>query len=353
MDTPGAIPAEDLEYICAREYLPWEELKGKTVLITGATGLVGYTLTSALLYADRARALGMTVLALVRDLERARRRFEDQLRTYGAPGFLIGDVERLPVVDGPVDYIIHGAGPTASKTFVRQPVETLRTAALGTLNMLALAREKRAGGFVYLSSMEVYGQPQQDRKVRETEPCRLVPQTVRGSYPIGKLQAESMCCAYAAEYGVPAKVVRLAQVFGPGAHPDDTRIFAACARCIREGRDIVLRTRGEAAHSYLYTADAATALLTVLLRGAPGEIYNAADERTYCSIADMVRQIAEENGVGVRYEPGDSAALGYPDAVRLELDASRLRDLGWTPGEQRKWTDVLDAAGRKRARDGR
>lgn len=327
------IPESDFESICAAEFVPWEKLRSKTVLITGGTGLIGSTLIGALLYASEKRQLGITVLALVRDENRARQRFVD-LPVSGTPlRFVVGTIEKPPVIDGSVDFIIHTAAQTASEAFVRQPVETISTAVLGMRHILELAREKKSEGVLFTSSMEVYGHPPRGQKVTETDGYALSPLDVRNSYPISKLQCESMCCAYAAEYGVPAVILRLAQTFGPGVHPDDRRIFAEFGRCVREKRDIVLHTPGETERSYLYTADAATAILTAMLKGRPGQAYNAADERTYCSIADMARNVAAANGIGLRFELENETAHGYPESVYMNLDASRLRWLGWQIGE--------------------
>lgn len=320
----------DLETICAAEYIPWDKLRNKRVFVTGATGLIGYTLVHALLYANRERDLGLTVSALVRDQEQATRRFL-QVQCDPHLEWVTGSVEELPVIDGCVDYIVHGAGQTASKAFVEQPVETICTALKGTWNLLQLAKEKRASGFAYLSSMEVYGHPEKGHKVTEDEAGALSPLDIRNSYPISKQQCEGMCCAYASEYGVPAVIVRLAQTLGPDVNYNDRRVFAEFGRCIREKRDIVLKTKGESERCYLYTADAATAILTILLKGRPGTAYNAADESTYCSIAEMARRAAAMGGVQVRVDLQDEKENGYPAPLYMDLDATRLRALGWAP----------------------
>lgn len=326
------VPEEELRDICAAEFIPWEKLRGATLLVSGATGLIGNVLVRALLCANRERKLGLSLLALVRDEARARERFADLLTADCPLRLVLGCVEELPEIEGPVDYILHGASQTASRAFVERPVETIRTSVLGTMNLLELARRKRSSGMAYLSSMEVYGHPERGHKVKEGDACALSPLELRDSYPIAKLQSESLCRAYAAEYGVPAAIVRLAQTFGPGARADDGRIFAELGRCIREGRDIVLRTRGETERSYLYVTDAVTALLTALLRGEPGCAYNAADEDSYRSIADMARELAEANGIRLRFDLADESRTGYPKPVYMDLDTTLLKGLGWHVG---------------------
>ncbi len=337
----------DMEWISKASFIPWESLKGCRILVTGATGLVGYTLVSALLYANSARRLGMTILALVRDKSRAVERFSSVIHRLSdtqprgeAPQtdcdrlplkFIEGSMEKFPIIDEPVDYIVHGASQTASRAFIRQPVETIRTAVMGTAKVLELAKEKRVMGMVYLSSMEMYGHPVRGHKVTEDEAGVLSPLEIRNSYPISKLQCESLCNAYAAEYGVPVKTVRLTQTFGPGVNYGDQRVFAEFARCVLEKRDIVLKTKGETERCYLYTADAASAILTVLLKGESGQAYNAADERTYCSIAEMAELVAKMGGVQVKFDLESNGKTGFPDVIYMDLDTKHLIDLGWYP----------------------
>ena len=320
---------EDMEAISSADFIPWERFVNKTLFITGGTGLIGSTLISALLYASQKKKLNIKIIALVRDLPKAKEKFAEQLHETRGLSFVQGSVETLPRIDAPIDYIIHGASQTASKAFVEQPVETIQTAIYGTNNVLRLAQKKQVQSFVYLSSMEVYGHPERGHKVTEDEIGALSPLDVRNSYPLSKILCESLCCAYAKEYHVPATILRLTQTFGPGVQENDKRIFAEFGRCIKEKRDIVLKTKGETERSYLYTADAVTAILCVLLKGTPGRAYNAANEETYCSIAQMAKMIAEENGIQVCFDLQDESLCVYPKPLYMDLDTRRLKALEW------------------------
>ncbi len=328
MGQKNSIFYEDMDHVYKADFIPWEELKKQTVFITGATGLIGFALTKALIYCNEKMGLEITIKALVRDKARAEEKFKKEMRN-GILQFVEGTVEQLPEINGTVDYIIHGASQTASREFIDHGVETIRTSVFGTMNLLELAKEKRAKGIVYLSSMEVYGYPKKGHKVKEEEAGALSPLDLRNSYPISKQLCEAACCAYAAEYGVPAKIIRLTQTIGPGVNDNDNRIFAYFMRCVVEKKDIVLKTKGETERCYLYTADAVTAILLVLLRGEAGQAYNAADEDTYCSIAKMAEKVAADGGVKVRYEIEEEADNGFPQTLYMDLDTSLLRGLGW------------------------
>lgn len=298
------------------------ELNGNRVLVTGASGLIGRAAVSLLVKS------GAHVLACVRDEERARRVFA--ALPQESVEYLVCDVRDLPIADLSVDYAIHGANRTASRQFVEQPVEVIAEAVEGTRRTLEFARANGIRGYVYLSTMEVYGAPASEKKIAETAVCAPDAMRPRSSYPESKRLCECLCAAYASEYGVPAKSVRLTQTFGPGVDYHDGRVFAEFARCAIEGRDIVLKTKGETKRSYLYTEDAATAVLTVLLRGKAGEAYNAANERTYCSVYEMARLVADKFGNGVvRIEETDAESLGYAPVLKMNLSAAKLRGLGW------------------------
>ena len=182
---------------CARSGFDFSLLKDSTILITGATGLVGGALTRALLAANRLRGLNARVLAPVRDVLRAR----DALAgVYGRDDLSVFpmDVTRLMHIDEPVDYIVHGAGVTTSRLFVTHPVETIETALMGARCALQLAAEKQVRGMVYLSSMEAFGVTDPALpSVTETQIGYIDPQSLRSSYSESKRMAECLCAAYA------------------------------------------------------------------------------------------------------------------------------------------------------------
>lgn len=330
MDTSKKAIKSNMDCVINAEFIDWDELKNTTILITGATGLIGTAMIKALLRVNEVRGLEIRILALVRDKKRACERFKD-INHKESLVLVEGCVESLPVITDNIDYIIHAASQTASKEIVTHAVETIETTVLGTNNLLKLAKDKRVRGFVYLSSMEVYGHPEKGHKVSEDEIGAMSPLNLRNSYPISKIMSESMCCAYAGEYSIPAMICRLTQTIGDDYNYNDNRAFAYFYRCIKEHKNIVLKTKGETERSYLHTNDAVTAILCILLRGTPGCAYNAADEDTYCSISDMAERLAGRAGLKVEYNIEDEASNGFPQTLYMDLNTASLKALGWKP----------------------
>lgn len=299
-------------------------LSNAVILVTGAAGLIGQNLALFI----HSIAPSCRVIAVVHSMEKAKAVFPEE------PWITLmeADVNKPLHVEEHIDYIIHGAGITSSRRFVEAPADTIMTAVNGTCNALELARQKNVKSFVLLSTMEVYGAPSTDDKITEDTVCNLDPMNIRSSYPESKRLCETMCSAYCAQYSVPAKVIRLAQTIGPGIDYHDGRVFAEFARCVLEKRDIVLHTKGETKRCYLSTEDAASAILTVLLKGENGQAYNAANESTYCSIYEMAELVAREcagGEIGVEVQLEDVGRFGYAPVLRMNLNTEKLRGLGW------------------------
>lgn len=290
----------------------------KTVLVTGATGLIGKLCVKSLLNSG----YNTPVIALVRDGEKAKNLFGESKRL----SFLIQDINQRISTARKVDYIIHAASTTSSKDFVEKPVETLYTALNGTRNVLEFAKNKRIEGMVYLSSLEVYG-VNDFEDITENSYGYIDILNPRSSYSESKKMVETMCISYGSEYGVPVRIARLAQTFGAGVSKSDNRVFAQFAKAVINKENIVLHTKGETKRNYCYTTDAVRAIFTILAKGENNNAYNVANEKTYCSIADMAHLLENEN-TKVVYQI-DDVNRGYNPTVKIKLNANKLNSLGW------------------------
>lgn len=328
MEQFGKIYAEDLKNILSDTAIAWRELEGKTVAVSGATGLLGRTLVDTLIAYGKTVADPPQVVVLVRNREMAAEMFGTDCQ------IVFWDASAVPTAEGGVDYIFHCASQTDSRGFVEQPVQTIATACRGTEQLLRLAKEK-GSRFVYLSSMEVYGAPQTDEPLDESYVGSVDPLKVRSCYPESKRLCENLCICYGAQYDVPVCIARLCQTFGPGIKPEDRRLGAQIARCVQEKKNVILHTDGSSKNNYLYVSDAVRALLLLALRGQPGQAYNIANDQIYCSIYEMAATVMAaltdgEAGVQIQI-PENAAALGYAPIKQINLDVQKLRALGWTP----------------------
>jgi dTDP-glucose 4,6-dehydratase len=241
---------------------------------------------------------------------------------------------REPAVEGPVDYIIHGASITASKTFVEKPVETIETAYLGTRAMLNFAKTKEVKSFVYLSSMEVFGiTDTRLREVKESDYGYIDILNPRSSYSESKRMCECLCACYAKEYDVPVKIARLVQVVGTGVDYNDSRVGAQFARSVIENKDIVLKTEGKTLRPCIYTRDAVAGVVTVLLKGAKGLAYSIANKNTAVTIREIAEMVVEkiaQNKIKVVFDTGHVPVEYAPNLnLILNVNTALIQSLGW------------------------
>lgn len=300
-----------------------------TYIVTGSTGLIGAALVKAI------AANGDAVVAAARNTEKARRLFGGldgvEIVEWDVTKPFDKSILSLPSLKSPSSCrLVHAAAETTSRNMVERPVETMAVTLDGTRNALELARRLNVRGMVYLSSMEVYGSPQDDSLIDESSTGPLDHLAPRSSYPLSKRTAEGICAAYAREYKVPVRIARLAQVIGEEAAEGDNRVITQFARAVAHGEDIVLHTDGSSARCYCTLPDAVSAILFLLENGIPGEAYNVADENTYCSIRELAESLCSAHPSSrVVVKPAEG--MGYAPISKLRLSTAKLEALGWRP----------------------
>lgn len=312
----NSIFEEDIKNII--NYFDMSVFDGKTILVTGATGLIGKLCVKSLLNSG----YNTQVIALVRDEEKAKNIFGESKRLT----YLVQDINQRINTTRRVDYIIHAASTTSSKDFVEKPVETIYTAINGSRNVLEFAKNKRLEGMVYLSSLEIYGVNEKEN-IKERDYGYIDILNPRSSYSESKKMVETMCISYGTEYGVPVKIARLAQTFGAGVSISDNRVFAQFAKAIINKENIILHTKGETKRNYCYTTDAVRGIFTILTKGENNNAYNVANENSYCSISEMAH-LLENEYTKVEYKI-DEVNRGYNPTVKIALNTEKLNALGW------------------------
>lgn len=324
----------DLDRILAAD-LPWERFAGKTVLVAGAAGFIAACLVETLLRANETRAWApVRVLALVRREEAFRERFAGHLeRPDLVP--VLQDVCAPLALEGPVDFIVHAASPATPRAFGRDPLGTFDANVAGTRNLLELAADRGAQGFLFLSSGEVYGLGN-DTVIPTHENAfgYLDPAQVRACYGEGKRAGETLCACYAARRAVPATMARIFHTYGPGMPLGDGRVFTDFVADVLAGRDLVMRSDGSASRAFCYLADTAEGLFTVLLKGVPGKAYNVGNDHAELSVLELGRLLAGlDPALGLKVQREGRGADAYlPSPIQRGCpDVSRLRELGWAP----------------------
>lgn len=306
--------------------LPWEQLQGSNILVTGATGLLGSCLIDVLMH----RVDGdYHVYAAGRNEARAKKLFQ-KYQTEARFHFLKYNVMCPLQSDLSFQYIIHAASNASPSFFADNPVEVMKANVVGIINLLEYGREHELRRLMYVSTGEVYGEG--DGRVFTEEYSGYVdPMKSRSCYPSSKRAAETLCAAYVAEYGMDIVVARPSHTYGPHFTENDNRVYAQFIRNVLNGEDIVMKSDGAQYRSWCYVVDCVKGLLHVLLKGKTGEAYNVADTSSNISIKQLAEMIAEIGGSKVILDlPSDAERKGYNPVNKSVFSTKKLESLGWT-----------------------
>lgn len=321
---------QDLHYIRRNLTHELDRLAGKRLLITGGAGFLGYYLVQTVVHFNRAEGRRQPIRLTV---------WDSFIR--GVPAWLSaleGDphvriehrdlIQPLPDPMPAFDWIIHAAGIASPPYYRKHPLKTIDANVNGLRNLLdyAVARADRGEpvqGFLFYSSSEIYGDPPSEWIPTPEHFRGLVSCTgPRACYDESKRFGETLCVVFAQQHGVPTRMARPFNNYGPGLKITDKRVIPDFAREILAGRDIVMHSDGRPTRTFCYAADAITGYYKALVNGERGEPYNIGIESPEISMAELASKLVAIGGELFGYR-GRLVRQPSPEADYLVDNPSR------------------------------
>ena len=292
-----------------------ERFSGRHILITGAVGFLGFNFLHFFSYLNtkRNRAAPARVVAVDNYLRGQPRWAIELSKTTPHIELRRLDITQpWPEVDSAFDLIIHAAS-VASPTFYRKyPLETLDANVIGLRHMLDLAHKRGCKSFLYFSSSEIYGDPPaHEIPTKESYRGNVACIGPRACYDESKRLGETLCYIYADQYGVPVKIVRPFNNYGPGLRLADGRVLSDLSRDVLADRNIVLYSDGRPTRTFCYASDALTGYLLALLSPYDGEAFNIGTDSPEISMRDLAALVMRVAGTQRKVEQRASDEVDY------------------------------------------
>ncbi len=340
--------ATDLDHILMHTRDLWEELRDQRIFITGGTGFFGCWLLESFVWANDKLHLNAEALVLTRNYEAFLKKAPN-LATNPAIKFHIGDVRDFEFPEGPFRFVIHAATEASAKLNEENPLLMWDTILEGTRHTLEFARHAETKKFLLTSSGAVYGkQPPDMTHIPEEYTGAPDLTDPNSAYGEGKRAAEMLCTMYAKMYGIQTKIARCFAFVGPYLPLDNHHAIGNFIRDGLQGGPIQVKGDGTPSRSYLYTADLAIWLWTILFYGLPGRPYNVGSEvdlsisalaknvaQTFSAVPEVrIAKKAISAKLPERYVPSTSRA-------KLELGLSQQIKLNEAIGRTACWNEQL------------
>ncbi|AMD17763.1 hypothetical protein TL18_06870 [Methanobrevibacter sp. YE315] len=322
---------EDLNQII-EENNGLRKLYNQTVMITGASGLIGSYFLNTLIKLNEEYGANIKIIPLIRNLNRLNKEIVN--KEYINP--IVQDILKPIKYDGDVDYIIHAASPASPPLMREKPVETNLANTVGTANALTFAKEHKTKKFLFISSREVYGQNISNQKYFKEDDIGLINQLIpRNSYAESKKAAENMCLGFNEEYGLDTKIVRLGQTFGPGMNINGGMVHTEFLKMLLNNEDIVLLSDGSSLRTYTYISDAISAMFKIILE-SKDIVYNAVNNKNEISIKELAETLItlcpEKKSKLVFDIEEEKEGYDYKTFKFCLITSEKIRDeLGWNP----------------------
>lgn len=307
-----------------------KDLNGKSLLMIGASGMVGSFLVDTIMFANDYLGIDIKVYAMGRN----RKKLEERFEKYQSNDFfeiVEGNVTEPLDPSIKADYIIHGASNTHPRAYATDPIGTIMTNLAGTEQVLKHAVATNATRTLFLSTVEIYGENRGDVDKFKEDYCGYIDcNTLRAGYPEGKRVSESLCQAYIAKHDLDIVIPRLCRTFGPTMLLSDSKASSQLILNAAREEDIVLKSEGKQYFSYIYVGDAVSAILHLMIHGKNGEAYNVSEEAFDLQLRDLAGKLAEINNKKVIFElPDETEKKGFSKASTAILDNQKLKETGW------------------------
>jgi len=337
----------DLDYLCRNLDDEFARMAGSNLLITGGAGFLGYYLVQAALHFNKTAGKAQPIHVTVWDnFIRGKPQWLTALE--GTPHLTVQRydlIEPLPASMPDFDWIIHAAGIASPPYYRKYPLKTIDANINGLRNLLdrcvaQAERGKAVKGFLFYSSSEIYGDPTPEWIPTPEHFRGLVSCTgPRACYDESKRFGETICVIYAQQFGIPTKMARPFNNYGPGLKITDKRVIPDFARELFAGRDLVMYSDGKPTRTFCYSADAVTGYYKVLVKGHAGEPYNIGTENPEISMTELANRLIAGAGELFGYR-GKLVHQPAPEAVYLVDNPNRRcpntdkarSHLGYEPG---------------------
>lgn len=315
--------------------LPWEQLSGKTIVITGANGMLAAYIVETLLTLNDRIDKSIRVIALVRNVDKAMKRF---CRWKGCLNLIVrqwqSDNSDIGIEE--CNILIHAASIPRPDSKI--PVDVIVPNVIGSWNLLNYCRThcRKLEQFIFFSSGAVYGDNfTDDSRVSESQFFPINQMDPVSCYAESKRMGENLCVSFMRQYGIPVKILRYAHTYGPGMDlAKDPRSFVYFVNCVLSGKDIELQTSGEMVRYFCYITDATRAFFHILFRGRNGEAFNIANNNGKTSICELAKMIARLGNSKSRVilNVTNTKVPGYsPQQYAFHPDTQKLQTLGFAP----------------------